>query len=242
MIRIDELSDGVTRITLNRPDVLNAINWEMLSEVETAIDRISGDSGCRVLIFAGSGDRAFSAGADLKIVRALDSDGLHKWTITGHRVLDKIRRLPQISVAVVHGYCLGGGLELALSCDMRIAREDARFGFPEITNGWIPGWGGVPLLTRAISYSQAAAMLFFGDRIGSSRANDCGLVARVFASDNIENSVETIVEGLAKHSPAAVTYLKSTLLHNNPDSIAASSSFESEILCSLLFDQADETD
>jgi len=242
LIYTDELSEGVLRITLDRPDVLNAINWEMLSQIEETVDRISVDDSCRVVLFAGNGDRAFCAGADLKVVRELDSDGLDRWTTTGHRVLDKIRNLPQISVANIHGYCLGGGLELALSCDMRIAREDAQFGFPEITNGWIPGWGGVPLLTRAINYSQAVAMLFLGDRIGSIKANDCGLVVNVFESDDIEDSVNTIVERLANHSPAAVTYLKSALSLNNPDSVAANSSFESEILCSLLSGQANETD
>ena len=234
MMLTDSPIAGVTRLTLNRPEVLNAIDWKTLEQLEAAIDRVASDGDCRVMIVAGSGERAFCAGADLKVVRDLDDDGLHRWTITGHRILGKLARLPQATIAVIQGHCLGGGLELALNCDLRLADDDAQFGFPEILNGWIPGWGGMRLLPQAIGRGRAVGMLLLGERIDAEEAWKSGLILKPHRPAELETRAIARAERLAAPKPQAVTLLKAALLQEPLDAAGAAAAFESLALRSLL--------
>ncbi|MDP6822955.1 MAG: enoyl-CoA hydratase/isomerase family protein [Dehalococcoidia bacterium] len=234
MTLTDSPTAGVTRITLSRPEVLNAIDWETLAQLEDAIDQIASDDDCRVVVVAGSGERAFCAGADLNVLRDLDDDGLHRWTIAGQRILGKLGRLPQATLAVIQGYCLGGGLELALTCDLRLAADESQFGFPEITNGWIPGWGGMRLLPQAIGRGRAVAMLLLGDRIGAAEAWKSGLILEPHRPEELETRAIAMAERLAALKPRAVALLKSALLQEPLDAAGTAAAFESLALRSLL--------
>jgi enoyl-CoA hydratase/carnithine racemase len=171
--------DRIAVITLNRPDVLNAINGELSHELNEAIKDFRDDSDLWVCIITGAGERAFSAGADIRGFRP----GPRETIATGERVrADKVWKP---FIAAIHGYCLGGGLELALTCDLRIAADNARFGLPEIKVGVIPAGGGISRLPRFIPRAKAAELLLMGQFIDAAEAYRIGLINKVVPRDQL---------------------------------------------------------
>src|SRR6266404_2247492 len=170
---------AIATLTVNRPAALNALNRAVREEMARVIREVRHDASVRVLIVTGAGDRAFVAGADIAAMSKMSaSDGLD-FSRLGHRVMESFEDLPIPVIAAVNGFALGGGLELALACDLIIARDKARFGQPEINLGLIPGFGGTQRLARRIGLPRARELIYSGDMIDAETALRYGLVNKV---------------------------------------------------------------
>lgn len=222
----DRPRPGILRLTLNRPDVLNAIDWQTLADLEAAVERIEADRDVHALIVTGSGDRAFCSGADLNIVRGLDADAIREWATSGHRIFGRLARCCVPTIAAIRGYCLGGGLELALSCDLRLAADDAVFGSPEILHGWIPGWGGIPMLRRVVGEGHARDIVMTGERIPAGEAWRIGLCRKPVAIRDLEAASLDLAEQLGALQPVALKAVKAMLPAGPPEVGSEASEFE----------------
>ena len=207
-------TEAITTIRLNRPDKLNAVDREMLDMLDAEVNRLHQDESARVVVLEGSSERAFCVGADLNHIATFTPANIRKWVNDGNRVLSRLANLPVPVIAAVHGYAVGGGLEFALACDLRIASEDSSFGLPEITHGWFPGWGGTHRLLNVIGEAKAKEMVLLGERIDAHTAQDLGLVNRVVPRENLADEVQQIAESLAQKSPVAVSAAKAALTRN----------------------------
>ena len=205
---------AVTTIRLNRPEKLNAVDREMLDMLDVEVNRLHQDESVRVVVLEGSGDRAFCVGADLNQIATFDPADIRRWVNDGNRVLSRLASLPVPVIAAIHGYAVGGGLEFALACDLRIASEDSSFGLPEITHGWFPGWGGTHRLLNVIGEPKAKEMVFLGERIDAQTAHGLGLVNRIVPRKNLTDEVQQIAKSLAQKSPVAVRAAKAALTRN----------------------------
>ena len=177
---ITEQKDGIATIQLNRPNVLNAINRHMLNQLDTEVNRLHQDPSVRIVILTSSSDKAFCVGADLNHIATFTPECIRKWVIDGNRMLSRLANLRVPVIAEINGYTIGGGLEVALACDLRIADDTSSFSLPEITHGWFPGWGGTNRLPNIIGETKAKEMLFLGERIDAKNALNLGLVNRIF--------------------------------------------------------------
>ena len=181
MSRIDELA----LITLDRPEALNALSFGQLHDLNRMLDTIA-DSNARALLVTGAGDRAFSAGADIKELMGRTLVEQRAGAMLGQSVLAKLDQLPMPSIALINGYAFGGGLELALACTFRLAVRTARLGFPEIKLGLIPGYGGTQRLPRLVGEARATEMILTGRTVEAAEAERIGLVNRLVDGDLVE--------------------------------------------------------
>jgi enoyl-CoA hydratase len=204
-----ELDGPIVILTLNRPAVLNALNSDLLSLLEQSLDTFTGDPELRAVILTGSGDRAFAAGADIAELAAIDGAvmGEHK-ARTGQRVTQLIEALPVPVIAAVNGFALGGGCELAMACDFRIASENAKFGQPEVTLGIPPGYGGTQRMARLVGSGTALFMCLTGEMIDAAEALRIGLVQRVVPLADLRAEALRLAKGIAAKAPLAVTATK----------------------------------
>lgn len=201
-------SSGIGTITINRPDVLNALNVETLSELEILLADIAKDTTVEAVIITGSGDKAFVAGADIAEIQNLSPMEAREFSALGQRVFEKIENLPQPVIAAVNGYALGGGCELAISCDIRIASDKALFGLPEVTLGVIPGFAGTQRLARLIGKGRAKELLFTGTAIDAQEAFSIGLVNKVFAFESLMEEAQNLAKKIISRAPIAVNFCK----------------------------------
>lgn len=178
-ILLEDEKDGVVTLTLNRPEAMNALSNELSSLLRKKIEEIGKRRDIRVVIITGAGDRAFCAGADLKERRNLDADQKWEQRTRGWEVNEAIWRLPQPVIAAIHGHCLGGGFELALYCDIRVAAENAVFSFPEMTLGAYPGAGAAVVLPRLIGRGRAKEIFFTARKVKADEALSLGIVEHV---------------------------------------------------------------
>jgi enoyl-CoA hydratase/carnithine racemase len=203
-----EITDHIAAITLNRPQKLNAVTSEMAKQVTAYVLACNDDANVRVVILTGSGEKAFCAGSDIK---ELDHYA-NPWVFRNRPdYCDAIRRLRKPIICAVNGYCLGGGLEMAMSCDIRIASEKAFFGAPEIKLGWIGGGGMSYFLAHAVGPSNAAIMLYTGDTIDAQRALAWRLVSEVIAPDNLLVRAREIASTIVQRPPIAAQTAKQNL-------------------------------
>ena len=197
--------------TVNRTEALNALNREVLEEIARVLRDVRHDPSIRVLIITGAGDRAFVAGADIGAMSEMSSvDGL-EFTRLGHRVMQTIEDLPIPVIAAVNGFALGGGLELALACDLIVASEKARFGQPEINLGLIPGFGGTQRLPHRIGDSKARELIYTGEMIDASTALKLGLVNQVVPPAELMPAALKLAGAIAKKSGLAIRQAKAAL-------------------------------
>lgn len=203
-----EVKDGIGTIKINRPKALNALNSETLNELASALENFERDRSVRVLIVTGEGDRAFVAGADIVEMKDMDPKRAMDFSRKGHLVLSMIENMPKAVIAAVNGYALGGGLELALSCDIIYASDKARFGFPEITLGIHPGFGGTQRAPRLIGLSKAKELILTGKMISAQEAYELGLVNKVVAHEELMNEVLKVAESIKGLSLMAVRFAK----------------------------------
>src|SRR5829696_8885897 len=180
-----EIVDGIAVVTMNRPQALNAFNTEQLERLGAAIRTIAQDHTVRAVILTGAGDRAFAAGADIKeMVELTAGEGL-AFGRKGQALTSAIERLPQPVIAAVNGYAFGGGCELAIACDIRLASENARFAQPEVSLGIPPGWGGTQRLPPLIGPGLAAELIYTGRHVHAEEAQRIGLVNAVHPLDQL---------------------------------------------------------
>lgn len=205
---ITEKEDGVEWITLNRPHRLNAFVLEMVEEVSKAIDEAEADEEVRCIVVQGAGDRAFSTGADLTMFTDLTPTSACDASEKGQRLMDKIEAASKPYIAAIHGFCLGGGLELALACDFRIADEASELGNPEIRLGIIPGWGGTQRLSRTIGLARAKELIMLGDRIPAEEALKIGLVHKVVPTGKLHEEAKALAQRLVEGPPVALKLAK----------------------------------
>jgi enoyl-CoA hydratase len=215
--------DGqIATIVLNRPEKLNALNYEMLSGLETAARAIEQDSSVRVLILSGAGEKAFCAGADIKAWSALRPIQMWSdWVRQGHRVFDQLARLRQPLICLLNGIAFGGGLELALTADFRLASAHAQLAFPEVTIGTVPGWGGTRRLPALIGPARAKEMIFTGKRIDAETALAWGLVNEVVPARDLTNRGRELADSIAKNAGVAVQLAKQVIDANDAGTVAA---------------------
>ncbi|MTI15904.1 enoyl-CoA hydratase/isomerase family protein [Rhodobacteraceae bacterium RKSG542] len=204
-----DVQEGVATATLNRPERLNAVNPLMNDEIVSIVERVNNDSEIRVLVLTGSGDRAFCAGSDIKELKDYGSPWAHRMA---KDYCDAIRSVVKPTICAVNGYAMGGGLELALSCDIRVATQNAKFASPEIKLGWIGGGGMAAFLSRAVGPSKAARMLYTGDPIDAQTAKDWNLVDEIFADNSAMMAhVTELAKVIASRAPIAAQMAKINL-------------------------------
>ena len=213
-----ERQDSLARITLNRPAKLNTLDDEMLDTLERLVIDIDRDPACRAVIICANGEKAFCAGADINAWGDLPPLEMWRWwTRRGHDIFGRIEGLLQPSIALVDGIAYGGGLELALSCDLLLATQRSRFAFPETAVAAVPGWGGTLRLSERVGVSRAKQMIFTGDPISADSAAEWGLVNVVYADrEAMEQAATAIIERIGRNAPVAVAAVKQLLrLHQS---------------------------
>jgi 3-hydroxypropionyl-coenzyme A dehydratase len=179
LLDLQAKDEGIAIIKINRPEVLNALNKEAMSELSTAIDIVGTDDKIKVVIITGAGERSFCAGADVRYVVNINPIEAEKYATFIHGLLNKIENLEKPVIAAVNGYALGGGCELALACDIRIASSNAKIGQTEVTVGIPPGWGGTQRLLRIVGSAKTKELIYTGKMITAEEAETIGLVNRV---------------------------------------------------------------
>ena len=199
---------SVATIVLNRAAKLNALNAEMLGALESYADELDRNQDVRVVLLVGTG-RAFCVGADIYEWSDLSPLEMgRRWIRDGHRIFARFARLPQPVIAVLNGYTFGGGLELALAADLRLAAEGVQLSFPEVKLGIIPGWGGTQRLAQLIGPSRAKQMIFSGERVAAEQAETWGLVNEVVPADQLAERALELAETIAANGPVAVQLTK----------------------------------
>jgi enoyl-CoA hydratase len=204
---IFEKKDFVAWITLNRPEVRNAQNDPLRSEVIWALENCRDDDEVRIVVITGAGDKAFSAGADISEFPKRKPADILKWKGT-KRTVDLVREIPKPVIAMVNGLALGGGCELAMSCDLIFASENAMFGQPEINIGVIPGSGGTQILTRLVGEKKAKELVFTGAMISAQEALSWGLINKVVPQDKLREMVLETIKAILRHSPIIMKLAK----------------------------------
>lgn len=206
-------TDGVAVITLNRPTVLNALSTSMLGELQSALGTLDADRSVRALVLTGAGEKAFAAGADIAEFKQLNSAVAGAaFARRGQAIVASISRMRAPVIAAVNGFALGGGCELALACDIRIASENARFGQPEVNLGLLPGYGGTQRLTRLVGMGAAMYLCLSGEMIDARRALELGLVQKVVPPADLLPEAKRLASTIAAKAPLAVEAAKRAIV------------------------------
>lgn len=203
---LTETEGGVGTVTINRPDVRNALNTQVVGDLRAALTEFRYDDSVGVVVFTGAGDRSFAAGADIGELR--DKTMLDALASTMQGVYDEIEGYEKPTIAAVNGYALGGGCELAMACDIRISSQNARFGLPEVTLSIIPGAGGTQRLARLVGKGKAIEMILTGRMIGAEEALRVGLVTQVTSPDALLDAARETANDILKKGPLAVRLAK----------------------------------
>ena len=206
---IDVERDGGTAIvTVNRTEAMNALDLEHAETLRERLDELAGDETARVVVLTGAGEKAFIAGADIKYMQSLGVLEARRWGELGHALGNLLETMPKPTIAAINGYALGGGCELALACDLRLASSNARMGQPEIDLGVIPGWGGSVRLARTTTLGFAKALIFTGRPVDAQEALGHGLVNAVYAPEELRAKTLDLCRGLEAKSALALAYAK----------------------------------
>jgi enoyl-CoA hydratase len=214
----------IGRITLNRPEKLNALDMEMLAQLQTAADTLESSSQVRVVILDSASDRAFCVGADIQAWTALSPlEMWSSWTRRGHQVFDRLAQLRQPVIALLRGFAFGGGLELALTADIRIATEQATFAMPEVKLATVPGWGATARLPRIIGRARAKQMIFSGTPIDAQRAERWGLVNEVVPASDLSAKANELTDQICRNAPISVQIAKQILNTESSNALALES-------------------
>ena len=196
---------SISTITINKPESLNALNKKIIEELSHAFSEQENNLNCRAIILTGEGQKSFVAGADIKEFSDFGSSNAENLARNGQdQLFNKIENLKKPVIAAVNGFALGGGLELAMSCHIRYASENAKLGLPEVTLGLIPGYGGTQRLPKLVGKGWANEMIFSAKMISAEKAKEIGLVNEVFSSENLLEECEKLAKTIARNSPLAI--------------------------------------
>lgn len=200
-----EVNDGIAVLTINRPDQLNALNMETIAELSSALKEVEKNKEVRVVVITGAGERAFVAGADIKEFYQFDVSKGKKLSHDGHeKLFNLVENLGKPVIAAVNGFALGGGLELAMSCHLRIASHNAKMGLPEVSLGVIPGYGGTQRLAQLAGKGRALEMITTAEMITAEEAMECGLVNHVTTQSELIDKCIEVANKMKKNSPSAI--------------------------------------
>jgi len=222
-----EKKDDIGILTVNRPDKLNAISNELTSELSSLMDELEKDDKLRVLVITGAGDKAFVAGADIQELVDRDARMGRRVSRERQEIFSRIENLPVPVIAAVNGYALGGGLELALACNIRVCSEKAQFGAPEVKLGIIPGDGGTQRLPRLVGLGRGMEMVITGDFIDAQEAYRIGLVNKVVPPEELMKVAIELAQKIASRPPLAVRYAKEAVNRSQEGDAASGFALES---------------
>lgn len=201
------VENGIALLTMDRPQALNALNSHTLKELNMAIDEFENNDDIRVVIITGAG-KSFVAGADISEMKELNAAEGRKFGLLGNKIFRRLELLEKPVIAAINGFALGGGCELSMACDIRIASEKAKFGQPEVSLGITPGFGGTQRLSRLVGLGKAKELIFTGDMIRADEALRIGLVNKVVAPEELMNEALNMANKIAQNAPIAVAYSK----------------------------------
>ncbi len=204
-------SDGICTVKINRPDKLNAMNMDTAKELVEIFENLGKDDEVKVIILTGEGDKAFSAGADIEYMSKISPDESEEYAKLGQLVTGTVENVKQPTIAAVNGFALGGGCELAMSCDIRIAANTAKMGQPEVTIGIPPGWGGTQRLMRIVGIAKAKELVYTGKMIKADEAREIGLVNQVVELSALMDETMKMAKVIASNSAIAVRMSKSAI-------------------------------
>ncbi|MGI0077432.1 MAG: enoyl-CoA hydratase/isomerase family protein, partial [Nitrosopumilaceae archaeon] len=204
-------TDGICTVKINRPDKLNAMNMDVAKELVNIFENLGKDDTVKVIILTGEGDKAFSAGADIEYMSKISPDESEEYAKLGQLVTATVENVNQPTIAAVNGFALGGGCELAMSCDIRIAANTAKMGQPEVTIGIPPGWGGTQRLMRIVGIAKAKEMVYTGKMIKAEEAREIGLVNQVVELSTLMDETMKMAKTIAGNSAIAVRMSKAAI-------------------------------
>ncbi len=233
-----EKNAAIATITCNSPKTLNALTVETFAGLEALFDELEADAKIRVIILTGAGDKGFVAGGDISHLASLDANGAREFALLAQRVIDRIEAFPKPVIAAINGYCLGGGNELAMGCDLRIAADSAKFGQPEVKLGIIPGFAGTQRLSRLVGKGRAKEMIFTGEMIDAAEACRIGLVNRVVAKDYLMEEAKALAMKMCDKSASAIALSKEAIDNGLEMDFARAARYEADLFA-LSFTTAD---
>ena len=233
-----EKKDNIALVTIDRPEALNALNSTVIAELEQVVTELENDSTVRAMILTGEG-RSFVAGADIGEQYPLDLDGGRRWGQRGSALLRRMEKLEFPTIAAVNGFALGGGCELAMSCDIILASEKAKFGQPEVGLGITPGFSGTQRLPRRVGVAKAKELIFSGRMVKADEAERIGLVNAVYAPEALLDGAMEMARSFAKNAPIAVKYAKACIDRGMQTDIDSGIACENELFA-MCFATADQ--
>ncbi len=234
-----DCSDGIATVTINRPKALNALNQATINELLDLFTALKDDVAVKVVILTGAGEKAFVAGADISEMQPIDAVAGRHFALLGHKLAATIEDLPKPVIAAVNGFALGGGCELALCCDMRLASENARFGQPEVNLGVIPGFGGTQRLPRLIGKGRACELLMTGDMVNAAEAYRIGLANKVLPADELLPAARKLAAKITSKGQVAIGFVKTALRDGLEIDLARACTYEADLF-GLCFATADQ--
>lgn len=224
-----EKEGKIAIVTINRPKALNALNSQTLKEIDFVLDEIENDDEVLAVVLTGAGEKAFVAGADISEMKDMNTIQGRKFGYLGNKVFRKLENLYKPTVAALNGFTLGGGCELAMSCDIRLASTKAKFGQPEVGLGITPGFGGTQRLSRLVGLGMAKELIFTGKIVNAEEAYRIGLVNRVIEPENLLNDAKALANTIAAQAPIAVALSKAAINRGIQTDIDTALSYESEV-------------
>ncbi|MEA4825726.1 MAG: short-chain-enoyl-CoA hydratase [Clostridium sp.] len=233
--------NGIGYLTINRPKALNALNSETLGEICSAVDEISKDDEILVVILTGAGEKSFVAGADISEMKDMNVIEGRKFGILGNKAFRAIETLEKPVIAAVNGFALGGGCELSMACDMRIASTNAKFAQPEAGLGITPGFGGTQRLPRLVGMGMAKQLIYTTNMIDAQEAYRIGLVNKVVALEELISEAEKIAKDIIKNAPFAVKLCKQAINRGMQVDMDTAIAFEAELF-GACFSTEDQTE
>ena len=236
-----EVKDKIALLTLNRPEALNALNSAMLGELFDILEKLEEEDDLRCLIVTGSGEKAFAAGADISEMVEMTPDEAEEFAAFGQKVFSYLSTFPCPVIAAIHGYALGGGFELVLACDIRIAADTARFSFPETGLAITPGFGGTQRLARLTQASYAMELIFTGRRIKGEEALEKGIINRLVPAIELMDEAWKMAEGIATKAPLGVRMAKEAILRGLDLDLEKGLEVEAELFAEC-FNSSDQKD
>ncbi len=237
-IRYEILKEKIAMITIDRPEALNALNSKVIAELEDVVTKLEASEEIQAMILTGSG-RSFVAGADIGEQYPLDLTGGRKWGQRGSALMRRIEKLEFPTIAAVNGFALGGGCEIAMSCDIILASEKAKFGQPEVGLGITPGFSGTQRLPRRVGTAMAKELIFSGKMIKAEEAEKIGLVNHVYPAEELIEQAVAMAESFVKNAPIAVKYSKACIDRGMQMDIDDGIAYENELfaMCFATEDQ-----
>ena len=234
-----QIANHVALLTINRPQALNALNPATLRELAQAIAELEINPQVKVVIITGAGEKAFVAGGDISVMQPLGPLEAREVALQAQKLFNSIEYSPKVMIAAINGYALGGGCELAMACDIRIAAKNAKLGQPEINLGIIPGWAGTQRLPRLIGKGKAKQLMFTGDIVSATEAERIGLVDQVVAQTELLEVAQTMAEKIAGKSQIAIRLIKEAVDNGMEMDVDKAFTYEADLFA-LCFSTADQ--